>query len=81
MNFFESAGVFGAALSPILAVVTLYINRKFDAKQAARDQQISDLNARIDACEARHRANDEQRIIASFTAPPALEYVDSAVKK
>lgn len=81
MNFFESAGVFGAALSPILAVVTLYINRKFDAKQVLRDQQIADLTARLDACEARHKVTDEQRIVASFTAPPAVQSVDSAGKK
>lgn len=81
MNFFESAGMLGAVLSPLVGLATLYINRKYDAADAVKTQQIADLGARLDACEARHKANDAQRIVASFTAPTAVQGVDRAGEK
>lgn len=76
MNFFEVLSAFGATLAPLIGLATLYINRKYDANEAARTQQIADLNARLDACEKRHRDNDAKR-----DADAAVQSVDSAGKK
>lgn len=54
----DYVAIVGAVVGPLVGLATLYLNLKFNAKLAEKDAEIADLSKRLDACEARHAAND-----------------------
>ena len=50
--------VASAVLTPISGLLTLYINRKFDAMDKAFSANIADLHRRLAECEDRHKRAD-----------------------